>query len=250
MAIMALAAVPFGISFGGSVAELILQTGPIGRTVLAILLFFSVVTWAIIVQKLIYLRRSQAQTRRFQEVFYSSNNLTNIYTHCKSLDNSQLARLFMVGYSTLRGLQRKKREMNPTASAAQKVDIGLTTSDVQEIARALSVRSSQEMASVEKYLIFLATAGSATPFIGLFGTVWGVMNAFKGLGARGSASIGVVAPGIAEALIATAAGLAVAIPAVIGYNYYVNRAKIIGNQMDNFSAEFLSIVERNFVKGH
>ncbi|MFQ5875988.1 MAG: MotA/TolQ/ExbB proton channel family protein, partial [Dehalococcoidia bacterium] len=177
-----------------------------------------------------------------------TNNLTTIYTHCKSLNSSQLAVLFTAGYSTLRALQRKREEVNPTSGAAQKGDVRITTGDVQEIARAMSIKSSQEMASLEKYLIFMATAGSAAPFIGLFGTVWGVMNAFKGLGVRGSASIGVVAPGIAEALIATAAGLAVAIPAVIGYNYYVNRAKIIGSEMDNFSSEFLGLVRRNFVK--
>jgi biopolymer transport protein TolQ len=245
---MALAAVPLGLSFGGGVAELLLQTGLVGRMVLLILLFFSVVTWAIIIQKMLFLQKSQTQTRKFQKIFYSSNNLTNIYSHCRSFNHSQLARLYVVGYTTLRGLQRKRGEPDSPEAESRKEEKRISAREAEEIARALDIKSNQEMGVLEKYLIFLATAGSATPFIGLFGTVWGVMNAFRGLGMRGSASIEAVAPGISEALIATAAGLAVAIPAVIGYNYYINRAKVVGGEMDNFGAEFLSIVERNFVK--
>ncbi len=228
--------------------ELILQIGLAGKLVLIVLLFFSVSTWAIIIQKLLYLRSAEAQTRRFMSIFSSSNNLTNIYAHSKSLDESHLARLYVAGYNALRGLQRESRDDNPTSDAAQKSGVGITPREVQEIARAIAVKANKEMISFEKYLIFLATAGSATPFIGLFGTVWGVMNAFRGLGMRTTASIGAVAPGISEALIATAAGLAVAIPAVISYNYYINKAKIVGSEMDNFNTEFVSIVERNFVK--
>lgn len=244
---MPLAALPLGMSLGGTVADLILRTGTVGKLVLLILFFFSVISWAIMIQKLSYLRGLQTQTRRFQKVFSTTNNLTSIYAYCKSLKRSHLARLYTMGYNTLKGLQRKRGDMNPTSGVARS-EAGITSRDFQEIARSLSIKANQEMATMEKYLIFLATAGSVTPFVGLFGTVWGVMNAFRGLGARSSASIEVVAPGIAEALIATAAGLAVAIPAVIGYNYYVNKAKIVGNEMDNFNAEFLNIIERNFVK--
>jgi biopolymer transport protein TolQ len=247
---MSLAAAPFGISFNGGVAGLFLQTGAVGKIVLFILLFFSVVTWAVMLQKFLYLRKSQAQTNRFLNIFRSSNNLTSIYAHSKTLSESQLAKLYMIGYMTLRNLQRRRRGANPASEAVSKGEDSITIRDFQEIERVLIVKANQEMALLEKYLIFLATAGSATPFIGLFGTVWGVMSAFRGLGIRTSASIEAVAPGISEALIATAAGLVVAIPAVIGYNYLINKAKTIGGEMDNFNSEFLSLVERNFVKSH
>lgn len=245
---MVSAAVPFGISLGGSVADLVLQTGLMGRAVLVILLFFSVVTWAIIVQKFLNSYRSKADTRSFQKIFYSSNNLTSIFAHSKTLRESQLARLFIVGYNTLKSLQRKRAAPPSPAGTTAREEAGISSGDVQEMARILDIKSNQEMAQQEKYLIFLATAGTATPFIGLFGTVWGVMSAFRGLGLRGSASIDAVAPGISEALIATAAGLAVAIPSVIGYNFFINRGKIIGGEMDNFNSEFISIIERNFVE--
>ena len=244
---MVFAAVPLGSMFGGNIAELVLQVGPVGRMVLVVLLFFSVMMWAIIIQKLIYLQKSQTQSRSFQKYFLSSNNLTHIYAHCKSLQDSHLARLYVTGYGALRGLQRKRSETKSTQSEDKDDEVSITTSDIKEMTRVLSIKSAQEMVFLEKYLIFLATAGSAAPFIGLFGTVWGVMDAFRGLGLRSSASIGAVAPGISEALIATAAGLAVAIPAVIGYNYFVNKGKSIGSEMDSFSSEFLSIVERNFL---
>jgi biopolymer transport protein TolQ len=108
--------------------------------------------------------------------------------------------------------------------------------------------STSELTKLEKALGFLATTGSTTPFIGLFGTVWGIMDAFRGIGMRGSATLAVVAPGISEALIATAAGLAAAIPAVVAYNYYINRIKVLSSEMENFSSELLNILKRHFLK--
>jgi biopolymer transport protein TolQ len=120
--------------------------------------------------------------------------------------------------------------------------------DLQALQRALDKAESQEISRFEKGLSFLATTGSTSPFIGLFGTVWGIMDAFRAIGIKGSASIGGVAPGISEALIATAAGLAAAIPAVIGYNHFNNKINIIASEMDEFSLEFISVVERSLMR--
>ena len=119
---------------------------------------------------------------------------------------------------------------------------------IYELARELGVATAQEVTKLERWLIFLGTTGSVTPFIGLFGTVWGVMSAFNGIGAKGSASIAVVAPGISEALIATAAGLFTAVPAVIAYNYFIYRVKIKATEMDNFSLDMLSLIDRIYIK--
>jgi biopolymer transport protein TolQ len=147
--------------------------------------------------------------------------------------------------------QRALQEGNPRGGAFEdEIEEPTSPHEVTEdVQRTLARVAAEEVTRLERALTFLATTGSTTPFIGLFGTVWGVMGAFQGIGLRGSTSISVVAPGIAEALIATAAGLAAAVPAVIAYNYYVNRVRAAATQMDSFADEFMGIVRRARVRG-
>ena len=152
------------------------------------------------------------------------------------------AKVFLAGYIELAAqfqVSQQEQEYSDDRLLLEKLD---------SISRALERATAQEITKMERWLIFLGTTGSVTPFIGLFGTVWGVLNAFSGIGAKGSASIAVVAPGIAEALIATAAGLFTAIPAVIAYNYFIYRLKIKATEMDNFSLDMLSLVDRVYIK--
>jgi biopolymer transport protein TolQ len=154
--------------------------------------------------------------------------------------HSPLCALFSEGYTELKKLMEKGEEKEDPAV------ISTELGGIDNIARALRRATTSEITCLERYLTFLATTGSTAPFIGLFGTVWGIMTAFKGIGETGSASLAVVAPGIAEALVATAIGLVAAIPAVMGYNHFQNRIKVLIAEMDNFSTEFLNIVHRTF----
>ena len=193
-----------GGGFGGGIVDLILYSGPVVKAVLLILLFFSILSWAIIFAKLRLIRLADSESRSFLRIFWEGKQFASIFAESKKLRHSPTAEIFRSAY--------------------------------------------MELTKLERALGFLATTGSTTPFIGLFGTVWGIMDAFRGIGARGSATLAVVAPGISEALIATAAGLAAAIPAVVAYNYYINRIKVLSAQMENFSSELLNIIERHFLK--
>ncbi len=240
-----------GFGSGTSVSEMVATAGPVAKAVLIILLAFSIVSWAIITQKFLLFRKIKKQTTAFLGVFFEQRNLAVINAEAKAYPLSPLARMYLAGYRKVRSHQRTVGGGNPHGVAVEE-DLGATANlnDVMyELQSTLARVAAEEVARLERALTFLATTGSTTPFIGLFGTVWGVMGAFQGIGARGSTSIGVVAPGIAEALIATAAGLAAAIPAVIAYNYYVNRVKAAATQMDSFADEFLGIVRRAKARG-
>ncbi len=197
-----------------SAIQLILQAGYVVKVVLLILLFFSVVSWAIIFYKYRYISRANKETDVFLRSYRAGRDLKGLLTASRALNLSPLSNIFKLTSSE-------------------------NIVDKAEIKRSLRRFSALESAKLEKYLSFLATTGSTTPFIGLFGTVWGIMNSFRGIGLAGSASLAVVAPGIAEALIATAAGLAAAIPAVIAYNYYLSRARQMIIEMEDFSEELL-----------
>jgi biopolymer transport protein TolQ len=241
------------IGFGADVFDVVLRAGPMGKFVLLILMGFSVASWAIIIHKWRQLRRVKRETRMFREIFAESDNLPLVYAATKQYRASPLARIFASGYADLRGYLSAKM---PPVRGRNGVSDELTEEpviepkvfDVGRFQRMLSVVASEETLRLEGLLSFLATTGSATPFIGLFGTVWGVMNAFHGIGLRGSATLATVAPGISEALIATAAGLAAAIPAVIAYNHFVSQIRVISGEMENFSGEFASYAERELVK--
>jgi biopolymer transport protein TolQ len=218
--------------------DLVLQAGPVVKLVLLILVYFSLVSWAIIFYKFTVVQKAIKESERFLDFFWSKKRFDSIGQGVKEFANSPLATLFREGYHEM--LQLRKKSADPTI----KGDFSMEMDATENVARALRRATTQETHRLEKYLTFLATTGSATPFIGLFGTVWGIMDAFHGIGQTGSASLAVVAPGISEALVATAIGLVAAIPAVIGYNHFVNKVNILTGEMDNFSQEFLNIVER------
>ena len=233
----------FDYGFKGSIYEMVVHAGPVGKTVLLILMLFSIISWAIIIKKFKILRQSRKETEKFYETYSKKGNLANIYAVGKNLKNSPVAKLFVAGYNELAA---NVKASTPDGQSPEGKKIVIESID--RISRVLSQATLQEITRLEKSLTFLATTGSTTPFIGLFGTVWGVMTSFQGIGAKGSASISVVAPGISEALIATAAGLAAAVPAVIFYNHFVNRVRVTANEMDNFTLDFMLLIEKNFMK--
>jgi biopolymer transport protein TolQ len=214
---------------------LVLDAGPVSLTVLLILLAFSLVSWAIIFSKWTTLRKADSHSEAFLDIFRRSKKFSEVHGVCHQLRTSPLVGLFLAGYNEL-NYQLKSKESEREARVH----------NLESVARSLVRASNTEMMKLEKRLAFLATTGSATPFIGLFGTVWGIMNAFQRIGAIQSANIAVVAPGVSEALIATAAGLAAAIPAVIFYNFFLTWIKRLGTQMDDFALEYINIIERNF----
>jgi biopolymer transport protein TolQ len=225
------------------IVHLVANASPTAKVVLAILLIFSAISWGIILYKLWQFRRAARQTSTFLEVFRKSSKFSEVQAVCQNVADSPLVGLFRSGYAELNAQLRSApgAEPKPAAGAARP-----TLKSLDAVDRALLRASTVEMTKLERRVPFLATTASITPFIGLFGTVWGIMTSFQGIGAAGSSSLGVVAPGIAEALIATAAGLFAAIPAVYFYNHFTNRVKHFAGDMDDFSLEFLNIAERNF----
>lgn len=218
-------------------------SGPVVSMVLYLLILASVISWGIILFKARQIRAARRESERFIEGFWETKNLTTIHAASQEMKRSPVAQVFRAGYQELVRLTRAKRQ-------ARGDDLSLTTElgGVANVERAMRRAASQELTQLERALTFLATTASATPFIGLFGTVWGIMHAFLGLSATQSSSIQAVAPGIAEALIATAAGLFAAIPAVVAYNHFSRQIRVLSADMDNFAFEFLNIAERHFLK--
>lgn len=217
-------------------------TGLVVKIVLCILLYFSVVSWAIIFFKFLQVQRANSESQRFLDFFWKTKRFDAINGQLDRFANAPLTLLFGEGYAELKKLMERGEQVEAP---------GVITTEaggIDNIARALRRATNTEITRLEKYLTFLATTGSTAPFIGLFGTVWGIMTAFKGIGETGSASLAVVAPGIAEALIATAIGLVAAIPAVMGYNHFQHKIRVLIGEMDSFSTEFLNIVHRSFGK--
>ena len=230
-----------------SLLEIIADASPIQKAVLLVLALFSMVSWGIILYKAWAFSRSARQTASFLEVFRRSNKFSEVQAVCRSLADSPLVGLFQAGYAELTAQLRQTTPngdpvgANPNPGAARPTLRSLTAVD-----RALMRASVVEVNKLERRIPFLASTASITPFIGLFGTVVGILLSFETIGQMGSASLAVVGPGIAEALVATAAGLFVAIPAAYFYNHLSNRVKLFASEMDDFSMEFLNIAERNF----
>jgi biopolymer transport protein TolQ len=229
-----------GSSFHGSLLGMILDAGLMVKFVLLILLVLSIISWTIIFIKFRYYRKLRIENEAFDSDYKRSNKLSELLPAAKKYSCSTTAEVFRVGYTELTKVNKLSKD------TARTEEISLSSLD--NVQRALNRASSTEMTKLESALGFLATTGSASPFIGLFGTIWGIMETFKSIGARGSATLAVVAPGISEALIATAAGLAAAIPAVIFYNYFLNKSRTMVQEMDNFADEFLNIVERYLIR--
>ena len=227
---------------------MVIHAGFVVQLVLLLLLIFSVVSWAIILMKYFNIKKVVRENELFLSIYMRGTKLSEIFPEAKKFRYSALAEIFRAGYAELAKVAKTARGNPSGKDAPEAAGQGIEIAGIDNVERAMNRASGTEAGKLETALGFLATTGSASPFIGLFGTVWGIMDTFKGIGARGSATLAVVAPGISEALIATAAGLAAAIPAVIFYNYYLNRIKTMTLEMDNFASELLNIVERYYVK--
>ena len=213
----------FGFVIGGEIVTLIRQTGAVAQTVLLILLLFSIMSWSIILSKWASLGRARTQSGRFLRAFRKAQRLQDVAAVSEQFKPSPLVAVFDGAYEEY----RRQGEGNLTA-----------------VQRAAQIASSEELTRLERRLPWLATTGAVAPFIGLFGTVWGIIDAFHGLGDAGAATLRAVAPGISEALITTAFGLLAAIPAVIAYNIFTNRMREFAARMDDFSLELLNLIER------
>jgi len=246
--VSSVAATNIGGHFHGSLLSMILDAGAMVQFVLLLLLIFSVVSWAIILMKHRSIKKVKRENDLFLDSYMKSNKLSEIFPESKKFKHSSIAEVFQAGYAELIKITKVMQESASARESEDPAVIPMEMKAVDNVERAMNRTCSAEVTKLESTLGFLATTGSASPFIGLFGTVWGIMNTFKSIGARGSATLAVVAPGISEALIATAAGLAAAIPAVIFYNYYLNQVKTMAMEMDNFTSELLNIIERYYVK--
>jgi biopolymer transport protein TolQ len=234
--ILALAQAP---AFSGGVFGLVSKSGPVVLLVLAILVLFSLVSWAIIIYKGLVLGRAHRQSDTFLRVFRKSSKFSEVNSVCVQLRASPLVGVFQAGYVEVN--QQVRGTGGSSAAPARP-----TVKSLDALARALLRAATTEATRLERRVSFLATTASVSPFVGLFGTVWGIMTSFADIGRMGSANLAVVAPGISEALIATAAGLAAAIPAAVFYNLFSSRIRVLSSMMDDFALEFLNIVERNF----
>lgn len=220
--------------------RLVVEASPVVKGVIALLFLFIFICVFIICYKYVQIRRAQRQTFKFLGIFWESKRLDDIYMAADDLSRSPISQLFKAGYIELSKLKGSKRE---EARAAE-----THAGDIGNVERALRRASISEITYLESMVPFLATTGSTAPFIGLFGTVIGIMISFMQINQSGSAGMDVVSQGISEALIATAIGLMAAIPAVIAYNYFLRRIRVLSSEMENFSSDFLNIVKRHFLK--
>jgi biopolymer transport protein TolQ len=236
------------------IVHMISNAGPMVQFVMLLLLFFSIMSWAIILIKYRYIRRAIKESTEFSEFFWKSRDLSNAFAKAKQLPGSPQARIFRIGYVELKKTSQSaapsaapdSTRNKQTGSPSMSLDARFTGTD--NIKRSLRRAITTEMTRMTQMVPFLATTGNTAPFIGLFGTVWGIMNSFIGIGQKGSANLAVVAPGISEALVATAAGLAAAIPAVIAYNFFMSKIRVVESELDSFSADLLNIIERDILR--
>ena len=223
--------------------DILLESSPLSQAVLAILIAFSIASWAIILFKTLSYRAVERQTATFLDVFRRSQKFSDVQAICPSLPASPLVGVFQAGYAEITAQFRLTGQAaaSPPGSSSRPI-----LKSLEAVDRALIRAATAEVNKLERRLTFLATTASVAPFIGLFGTVVGITLSFQQIGATGSTNLAVVGPGISEALIATAAGLFAAIPAVVFYNHFVHRVKDFSATMDDFALEFLNIAERNF----
>jgi biopolymer transport protein TolQ len=229
-------------AFSGGMLGLLSHVSGVAMGVLVLLAVFSLVSWAIILYKGVSLQRAHSQSRTFLDVFRKSTKFSEVNSVCVQLQASPLVGVFQAGYQEVNQQVRGTgKEEKPAGAAARP-----TVRSLESLSRALVRAATAEVTRLERRVTFLATTATVTPFIGLFGTVWGIMKAFEAISQMGSANLSVVAGPIAEALITTAMGLAAAIPAAFFFNLYNSRIKVLSSMMDDFALEFLNIVERNF----
>ncbi len=226
-----------------SLVEIISHASGMVLFTMLLLLFFSVATWTIIFVKFRQLRQARRQTIAFLDAFWKSRSLSQVHSQLAAFGGSPVAEIFRVGYAEL-------NKISKVSGGAEEglVANGHGTTGLDNLRRALIRASRAEMTRLMQSLTFLATTGNTAPFVGLFGTVVGIMHAFRGIGLQGSASLATVAPGISEALVATAAGLAAAIPAVVAYNQFLSSVKTLEAEMNAFSSDFLNLIERDALR--
>jgi biopolymer transport protein TolQ len=220
--------------------EIARNSGAVGISVLAILLAASAVCWAIIFRKWLQIRHAQDQSIKFLETFWQSKRLDAIYQAAEALTGSPLSHVFRAGYVELSKVTAQKKESGESRGMSDELG------GIENVERALKRAAASEVTALERQVPFLGTTASAAPFVGLFGTVWGIMNAFHDIYRMGNANLATVARPISEALIATAVGLFAAIPAVVAYNFFVSKIRVLDSEMTNFSNDFLNIVKRHF----
>jgi len=229
-------------AFGSDIVQMILHAGLMVKCVLLILFLFSIISWTIIFMKWRFFRRARLETAFFLDLFWEGLEFTKIYRESDDLLFSPIAYLFRAGYSEL--VRFRKIQSNPSTRSGDMIMQSL----MDNVERTLKKTAIDQNNRLERALSFLATTGNTTPFIGLFGTVWGIMESFRGIGLKGSASLAVVAPGISEALIATAAGLVAAIPAVVAFNHFNHKVVVLRSEMDTFASDFIGLVDRQFIR--
>ena len=234
---LAISAVP---SLGTGVFGLLGEVGWVGRGIVAILLGFSVVSWAMILLKYQFLRRAENESHAFLSSFRKTKNIEALLREAEMKKFSPLATLFVEGYREAESIIKNLPDGKVSDDERPLIS--------QEIERSLKITTQDEVMYLERYLPFLGTTGTVGPLLGLLATVWGIMDAFYGIGLKGAGDIGALAPGLAAALINTSMGLFVAIPAVISYNYFSAKINGIATRMDSFSMEFMSYLERNLLR--
>lgn len=218
-----------------SIISLILSSDFIGKSVILILVLASVWTWAIIITKMLYFSELKKKMRNFESVFWSGQVLDDLYERVKKVVDNPLSAVFISAMDECR-----KNAKHNQAARSDLLKIG----HKERLVQSMNLAKNREVEQLETKLGFLATVGSAAPFIGLFGTVWGIMHSFQSIAASKNTSLAVVAPGIAEALLATAIGLFAAIPAVVFYNYLSSQVDNIYNKIEDFSGELNSLLTR------
>lgn len=221
--------------------SMLFGSGPVVQAVLIILVLTSIWSWAITISKIMQLRRAKADSKEFSSVFWESRNLARINEYCLKLKSSPLAIIFSAGYKELTHLVQNNQQNAPKKLS------GDVEMELKILERTLKRAEFEESLRLQSGITFLATVASSAPFVGLFGTVWGIMNAFHGLSLAKTTSIQAVAPGISEALVATAIGLAAAIPAAVAYNYFATAIRNFRTTMDGFCLEFLNIAKKHFL---
>jgi biopolymer transport protein TolQ len=227
--------------------EMVTHSGPIVAGVLLILVLSSVASWTIIFRKVLHLRRAQQESVRFLETFWRSKSLDSIYAATEEMPVSPVAQVFRAGYVELSKVTQEQPEQSEEVAlheAAMHDQLG----GFENVERALARAANAELTALEMQIPFLGTTAAAAPFVGLFGTVWGIMGAFRDIYAAGNANLATVARPISEALIATAVGLFAAIPALVAYNAFGTRIRVLDNEMRNFSSDFLNIIKRHIFK--
>jgi biopolymer transport protein TolQ len=234
---LAISAVP---GLGTGVIGLFGETGWVGKGIVIILMGFSVVSWAMILLKYQFLRKAEKESHTFLQEFRRTKNIDALFKQAETRKFSPLATLYIEGYRGAESILKTLPEGNATDEERPLIS--------QEIERLLKITTQDEIVYMERYLAFLGTTGTVGPLLGLFGTVWGIMDAFYGIGLKGAGDIGALAPGLAAALINTISGLFVAIPAIIAYNYFADKIRDIAIRCDSFSMEFLSYLERNMLR--